>query len=105
MMTMIIEFVSYEVTVIYLGQIGVEKQATQIVLLNFFAVPLMLAFGYQQASCALVGQQIGASNLSEARNIWRKLLTLFVISDIILWAFLYWNRFNVVSIYTTEKRV
>ena len=47
MMTIIIEFISYEVTVIYLGQIGIEHQATQIVLLNFFAVPLMLAFGYQ----------------------------------------------------------
>lgn len=46
MMTLIIEFISYEVTVIYMGQIGIEKQATQIVLLNFFSVPLMLAFGY-----------------------------------------------------------
>jgi Na+-driven multidrug efflux pump len=55
MMTIIVEFISYEVTVIYLGQIGIENQATQILLLNFFSVPLMLAFGYQQASCALVG--------------------------------------------------
>lgn len=55
MLTLIIEFISYEVTVIYMGQIGVENQATQIVLLNFFSVPLMLAFGYQQAACALVG--------------------------------------------------
>jgi len=92
MITLLIEFVSYEVTVIYLGQIDVERQATQIVLLNFFAVPLMLSFGYQQAACALVGQQIGVSNVSHAKKIWRKLLVLFTISDIVLWVFLFWNR-------------
>lgn len=47
MFTLIIEFISYEITVIFMGQIGVKYQATQILLLNFFAIPLMMAFGYQ----------------------------------------------------------
>jgi Na+-driven multidrug efflux pump len=46
MITLIVEFISYEVTIIYLGQIGIDNQATQILLLNFFALNLMLAFGY-----------------------------------------------------------
>ena len=105
MFTLIIEFISYEITVVYMGQLGVKYQATQILLLNFFAIPLMMAFGYQQASCALVGQQIGANNVAMAKHIWRKLLYLFILSDFLLWNLLFWNRHSVSSIYTTEPRI
>lgn len=94
--TLVIEFVSYEITVIYLGQIGIEYQAAQTLLLNIFSLPLMLAFGYQQASCALIGQQIGINNVLQAKAIWRKLLGLFILSDLLLWNILFWNRHSIV---------
>lgn len=47
MLTLVIEFIAYEVTVIYLGQVSVDIQATQILLLNFFSLVIMVSFGYQ----------------------------------------------------------
>lgn len=65
----------------------------------------MLAFGYQQASCALVGQCIGANNVFQAKTIWLRLLFVFISTDIVLWCFLYWNRMQVASLYTSSQEV
>jgi MATE family multidrug resistance protein len=105
MVTIIIEFIAYEITVLYLGHIGIVNQATQIVLLNFLSIILMISFGYQQAACALVGQKVGANKVYEAKKIWHKLLFLFAVSDVVLWCLLFWNRQQVVKIYTQEKKV
>lgn len=105
MLTLVIEFIAYEVTVIYLGQVSVDIQATQILLLNFFSLVIMVSFGYQQATCALIGQQIGANNVFLAKQIWYKLLFLFALSDVVIWCLLFWNRYKAVSIYTRDKKV
>ena len=65
----------------------------------------MISYGFQQASCALVGQQIGASNVDLAKKIWHKLLFLFGMFDLVLWFVLFWNRYEWVEIYTKEKKV
>ena len=94
------EFSSYEIMILFVGYLGVIQQATQIILLNLIALPQMFAFAFQQAACAMVGQEIGANNVSKAKKIYAILFVLFVIGDFIDWLLLFLNRFKIVGIFT-----
>jgi len=105
MLVIFIEFTSYEIMVLLVGYLGVVEQATQIILLNFIGLPQMIAWAFQQASCAMVGQQIGANNVAQARKIYSVLFIIFVLGDLIDWLILFINRFSIVCIFTDSKPV
>lgn len=65
----------------------------------------MVAFAYQQVSCALIGEQIGANDVKQVRIVFQKIVLIILTSLIIFWGLLFWNRFEIVTFFTNEQRV
>ena len=62
------EWWSYELLVILAGILGVVEQAVNVILFNIIAVVYMMPLGMQEASCALIGNEIGANNPKLAKK-------------------------------------
>ena len=50
------------------GILGVVEQAVNVILFNIIAVVYMMPLGMQEASCALIGNEIGANNPKLAKK-------------------------------------
>lgn len=53
----------------------------------------------------MVGQQIGANNVPNAKKIYYILFILFIIGDFLDWLLLFLNRFRIVHMYTDSEAV
>ena len=60
MLIMFIDFSNFQIMTLFAGYLGVEQQATHIILLNILTFCYQIPFGFQLASCALIGKEIGA---------------------------------------------
>ena len=62
------EWWSFEIMVLLSGVLGVTAQAVVVISLNFYTFFFMFPMGIQEASCALIGNQIGANNPKLAKK-------------------------------------
>lgn len=65
---MIFDWGCYQILSLLSGYLGVKEQAAQIILWNTMSIMWQIPFGFQIASCAFVGQQIGAGELQKAKS-------------------------------------
>ena len=70
-MMLCLEWWAFEVICIMVGYIGVDEQAANVVIFQIVAFLFMIALGFSQASCALIGQQIGNFNIPKAKEYFR----------------------------------
>lgn len=56
----------WELQILVSGLLGVEDQATTIIIMNIILIGYMFATGLESASCTLIGNQIGSLNLTGA---------------------------------------
>ena len=62
---------AFNVLGVLAGLISVTDQAVNTILLNLIAIMFMVPMGIQSAACAIIGEQIGANRVSEARAYFR----------------------------------
>lgn len=67
MTIILLDWTCFEITSLMAGILGVNEQAVNIILLNLLTLSFQVAYGLQQATCALVGRQIGAGNVDKAK--------------------------------------
>ena len=65
------------------GFLGVVPQAANIIILNIGLLFFQIPYGIQSAGCALVGQQIGAAKIYEAKKYY-KFITIGSLLPLIL---------------------
>ncbi len=65
---MCLEFWSFEVMTLQSGYLPVEETAAQIILMNVVFVFFTFSFGISISSSALVGKEIGAGNIKQAKK-------------------------------------
>lgn len=53
---LMLEWWAYEVMTLLSGYIGVNEQASQVVIMNIIALLFMIALGLNQAASATIGQ-------------------------------------------------
>ena len=73
------------------GLLGVEDQATTVLIMNIILIGYMFATGLESAACTLIGNQIGSLNLNSAKKFmgtiaWVSALTILT-SNLILYLF------------------
>lgn len=82
-----LEWWAFEVMTLIAGYIGVEYQASHIVLMNIIAFLFMFALGLQTAGIATIGNRIGANEVDKARqyfSVLKHLSFIFILSLLII---------------------
>ena len=62
---------AFNVLGVLAGLISVTDQAVNTILLNLIAIMFMVPMGIQSASCAIIGEQIGANRVRQAKEYFR----------------------------------
>lgn len=57
----------WEVITLIAGVISVNDQATHVILMSVYSFFMMLAHGFNQSTCSLVGKKIGSQNVEGAK--------------------------------------
>ena len=70
------EWWAFEIMVILAGILGITEQAVNVILFNIIAVLYMAPVGMQEASCALIGNEIGANNPKLAKKYGKVISTI-----------------------------
>jgi len=70
-MMLCLEWWAFEAMVLMSGYIGVDEQATQIILLNIIGLCFFLALGLQQAATSCIGHEIGVGNVAQAKKFYQ----------------------------------
>jgi len=65
------EWWSFEILVILSGILGVVEQGSQVITFNVCAQMFMVPLGMQEAACAIIGNEIGAGNVSLAKKYYK----------------------------------
>ena len=60
----------WELMILISGYLGVVEQASCILIMNIVALCYMVAIGFEQASCTLVGMQIGKGDIHKAKQFY-----------------------------------
>ena len=87
------------------GLIDVNNQAVNTILVTLIAIMFMIPVGIQSAACALVGEQIGANQVVNARAYF-KLMSFFVLGIIlVVQAIFYFAKGPIVKLFTNDAAV
>lgn len=70
-LVIMLDWTAIEGTALMSGWLGVKQQAVNTVLLNAQILLFQIPYGFQQAGCAAVGQEIGAGNVEGAWHAFR----------------------------------
>lgn len=65
------EWWAFEVLTVISGLISIEAQAVQTIVTSGCAILFEIPLGYQEATCAIIGNCIGANNVPLARRFMR----------------------------------
>mmetsp|Transcript_12782 Transcript_12782/g.21611 ORF Transcript_12782/g.21611 Transcript_12782/m.21611 type:complete len:212 (+) Transcript_12782:864-1499(+) len=87
------------------GYLGVTQLAAQILLQNIMVVLYMVGAGLDQASCAIVGQQIGSNNVKMAKVFYDSFRRVTVVIILLVMTFQYIYRREIVMMFTDNKEV
>ena len=69
------EYWAWQFLAIISGNLGVEAQANMMITMQVAALANTICLGIQEASCVVVGHQIGANNIQLAKKF--TYMTLF----------------------------
>ena len=78
------EWWCFEIAVILSGILGVIEQAVFVITFNVIAQLFMFPMGIQEASCALIGNEIGANNPKLAKKYCRVITLIAVFMQILI---------------------
>ena len=104
-MLIAMEWWAFEVMSIMAGWIGVNEQASQLVVFNMSCFLYMLPMGLSSATATIIGQEIGKVDIPKAKEYYKVTAqTSIVLSTIVIILF-YFNSDALFSIYTSISSV
>ena len=95
----------YEVLTILAGLISVEAQAVQTIAASCQAILFEIPLGYQESTCAIIGNCIGANNVRLAHRFFRLTLWTTLATVLTLMFPLLFCRESIAKIYSTEPEM
>ena len=102
MIILMLDWTCFEITSLMAGCLGVEEQAVNVIVLNILALTFQIPYGIQQSACAMIGNQIGAGDIIEAKKLYRALSTFSTMVNLLELLLFYLIRDNFVTVYTTQ---
>ena len=97
-----LDWACYGMLTLTSGFFGINQQATHIVLMNIVAILWGFAYGLQQATCALVGVQIGAGDLKKAKDLYKIICFVMLFFSTFLFVSEYSLRSFMIPIFTDQ---
>ena len=101
----VLEVWAVEVLGVFAGWISINDQAVNSILQCFNSVMFMVPIGAQAAACALIGEQIGANNVKQAREFLKVIVILTVGVIVTIQTLMLVFREEIVNIFTDDKEV
>lgn len=92
-----------EIMIIIAGTIGTKELTAMIVIANIGGMMNRFGLGMDQAACTLIGQQIGAGNLSEAKSYFHLSAMITLALVLALGGMYYHFRADIVSLYISDE--
>ena len=102
---MLAEGWAFNILGVLAGLISVTDQAVNTILFQFIAVMFMVPNGLQSACAAIIGEQIGANNVSLAKRYFRMMSICTIVFMLILQAMVYVFRSELVRVFTNDEAV
>ena len=99
------EWWAFELMVILAGILGITEQAANVILFNVVAVFYMIPLGMQEASCALIGNEIGANNPKLAKKYYKVISTITFLCLIVICLLMGFGRKIIASVFTDDIKV
>ena len=96
---------AFNVLGVLAGLISVEDQAANTILLMVISIMFMVPMGVQSAACAIVGEQIGANNVSLAKGYLRLMSIICFAFLVVIQLLVIFNADAIVSVFTQDEGV
>ena len=96
---------AFKILTILAGTLGVTDLACQVIVMSVAATLFMIPLGIQEATCAIIGNCIGANNVPLAKRFFRlfNILTFAIVSTMSLITAL--ARAQIVGAFTEDEAV
>ena len=99
------EWWAFEILTILSGIIGVNEQAANVVAFNVLAQVFMIPLGMQEASCAIIGIEIGANNVPLAKRYASVISTIAFCTIIGIALLLYYFSVSIAALFSEDPDV
>ena len=96
---------AFNVLGVLAGLISVEDQAANTILLMVISIMFMVPMGVQSAACAIIGEQIGANNVSLAKGYLRLMSIICFAFLVVIQLLVIFNANAIVSVFTQDEGV
>ena len=103
--SLVLDWWVWELMVLISGYLGVVEQASCILIMQICALSYQVAIGLEQASCTLIGRQIGKGDVQKAKLFYKSfqwITTCMVATTSIL---VYFLKERIISLFTTDTRI
>ena len=97
------EFWAFEIMVLLSGVIGIKEQAAMVIMFQVVSETYMINMGLQEASAALIGNQIGAVNVPLAKRYHKVIFCLCLTSGIIISILLFKYNTVLIKLFTEDQ--
>lgn len=87
------------------GWIGVQEQASMIIICNVFDLFYMFAVGLSDAGCTLIGNAIGSKRIKEGKLVFRVISVIAAVLIGVATLVMYFTRRQMPRLYTQEESV
>lgn len=90
---------------IWSGWFTIQEQASQIIVMNIDSFTFMFVIGFEVASCALIGNQIGLKNVDEAKHIYDRFkvfsITIILFNSTVIYIF----KSQIMGLWTDDQNL
>ena len=99
------EWWSFEVYIIMAGNLGVAQQASQVILFTYNWLCYCIPQGMQQVACSLIGNCIGANNLTLGKRFLAMTVKINAVIMLFVGLFTLFAKKQIVSLCSEDAEV
>lgn len=99
------EWWAFEILILLSGIIGVKEQAALIIQFTICSMTYMVNLGIQEASATLIGNQIGALNVQEAKSFAKTIFMLALGIGVVVSSLLLIYKHEISWLFTTNPEI
>ena len=96
---------AFNVLGVLAGLISVTDQAVNTIMLMIISIMFMVPMGVQSASCAIIGEQIGAGRVALAKEYFRLMSLICLVMLLVVQMLFYFFREPIIRSFTTDLAV
>ena len=103
--SLVLDWWVWELMVLISGYLGVVEQASCILIMQICALSYQVAIGLEQASCTLIGRQIGKGDVPKAKQFYKTFQRITAAMVATTSLLVYFFKEKIVSLFTGDQSV